>query len=951
MKRTLLAASIHSTLMAVALAAVTARAQAQDAPVSAEARPAAESAAGAPASVDAQQGGITEIDAVQVTGQRAALRRSQVLKQDSATVIDAISAEEVGKFPDQNVADALQRVPGVAVDRSGGESNRVTVRGLGPQFVSITLNGRSMVSDSGNREFNFDTLPSELISTLEVQKTSSADTVDGAIGGSINIVTARPLDSKGFHVAGSLGAVNDSLDGGLDSTLTPKGSFVIGNSNEERTFGWLLSGMYYKRKHESRQITAQGWYVNQDFDFNRDGVNEVENASWPETIIGNYNESEAIRKGISAAIDWKPTDKLTIKFDTLYSNYERESLQHGLGFYGNKDDIKSIQVDGNNTATQYVRGNTGVMATDFTLAPGLRDAKLMQTGLNLSYQINDSSKLEFDWATSKAWNKTDYGNGYLVVGTRNTGFTPRWTNPGGGNLPYYNYGELTPSNSTAGLMSHCCSIGGGHLSNKLDEYKLDFSKSFLDGTLSKLDIGAVYADRTYRNIDMGQDDALNLCGFYCGYNSTAPADAIGAHVLDAGSWFGKYSKGFPTQWISYDPDKYLAYLLTPESYNQLLAKGKSPEDIAKFAAAIQANGGTWKTHPILRSFNQVQEKTQSFYIKTQLEGEMWSKRWLLDVGVRHTKTDTTSMAFLAPLIKIEVNPSDTSNAIGTFGNPALVEDKASYAYWLPSANFKLNLRDNLIFRFAASRTLTRPNQPDLQLSAGYNFRPSNQTVSTGNIDLKPYLSTNLDVGLEWYINDDSYIALEAFHKKISNFTTRVDTQTTILGFPFTQTLPVNLNEATVKGWELSFAYQFTALPAPFDGLGVAANYTAVDSDASIDESILSGAGRFAIPGIGDSANFSVFYEKGPWQARLAYNWRDEYLSCLSCGVGSQPETTKSYGQLDMSASYEINENVSVWVDGTNLTEETLQGYMVYPNRPTFVNYEGRTFTFGVRAKW
>jgi TonB-dependent receptor len=449
---------------------------------------------------------------------------------------------------------------------------------------------------------------------------------------------------------------------------------------------------------------------------------------------------------------------------------------------------------------------------------------------------------------------------------------------------------------------------------------------------------------------MGQDDAMSMCAFYCGYNATVPADAVDAYLFDAGSWFGGQSRGFPSQWIGYDPDAYLAYLLTPESYMQLAGQ-KTPEEIAAFAAAIEANGGTWATHPIQRSLNQIKEKTRSFYAKASFEGTMREMPWYLDVGYRYVKTDTEAAAYVAPLLSIVVNPTDTSNAIGTFGEPALTEEGASYDYWLPSANFKLNLRDDLIFRLNASKTLTRPELSQLGVGASYGFRPNNQTVTTGNINLKPYLSENVDIGLEWYFADTSYIAVGAFRKNVSNFTTSVDTQVEILGFPFTQTQPVNLNEATVKGLEFTFNYQFTGLPHPFDGLGMAFNYTKVESDASIDEAILSGTGRFAIPGIGDSANFSAFYEKGPWQARLAYNWRDEYLECLSCGVGSQPQTIKAYGQLDMSAAYKLNDNISVFVEGTNLTRETVEAYMVYENRPTFINFEGRTYTFGVRAKW
>lgn len=913
----------------------------------AQAAPDGGQAAQSATAAQAAQPSPTDLDTVTVTGQRAALARAQALKQDAAGVIDAISAEDVSKFPDQNVADALQRVPGVSVNRSGGESSQVTVRGLGPQFVNVLLNGRSMVSDSNNRSFNFDILPSELIRTLEVQKTSSADTADGGIGGTINILTMRPLESTGFHVAGSASALNDGVGDGHGSNTTPKGSFFISDTNDDHTFGWLLSGVYYKRKHTTEQVTTQGWYVNQDLS----ALNpQAGNASVPETINANITDAESERKSLNAAIDWKPTDNFTVRLDSMFASYQTDSLQRGMGFYGNAGDITSIDVDGNGTGTGYTRTDTGNMATDYTISPGVRDTRLTQTGLNLAWQIDDSTLLDLDLSTSKAWNKFDNGAGYLVVGTRNVGRTPQWTNPGNGQLPYYDYADLLPTNDPDNLHAHCCGIGGNHLTNTLDEYKLHLAKIFTDSAMTKLDLGLESSDRTYRQISMSQSDELNLCSFYCGYNSAAPAEAIGAYVYDAGSWFSKYSQGFPSQWVSYDPGKYLDYLLTPDSYNQL-AGLKTPEQIAAWAAAIQANGGTWNTHLIQRDFNQIQEKNRTFYAKSTFEG-MWADMpWYLDAGLRYAKTDTTSVAFVAPLVAITVNPSDPTNAIPTYGDPVPTQAKGRYQYWLPSANFRLNLRDDLVFRLDASKTLTRPELSQLRVSSSYSFRPSNQTVTTGNTALKPYLSKNLDVGLEWYFAEASYVALEGFYKKISNFTTTIDTQSDILGFPFVHTLPVNLNDATVKGLEFTFNYQFTRLPSPLDGLGTAFNYTHVRSDASVDDSIVSGAGRFAIPGIGDSANFSLYYEKGRWQARVAYNWRDEYLSCLSCGVGSLPETTKSYKQIDASASFKVNQAVSLFVEGTNLTRETAEGYMVYRNRPTFVNYDGQLFTFGVRGRW
>jgi len=930
----------------------------------------------AAATDSAKPGDPAQLGEISVTGQLAAIRRAQAIKQDAVGVVDSVSAEEAGKFPDQNVADALQRVPGVAVDRIGGESSKVTVRGFGPSFVNVTVNGRPMLSDSGDRSFHFDALPSELISTAEVLKTATASQEDGGIGGTINIVTARPLDSSGFHMSGSLGAVNDSLDSGLANKFTPKASFLIGDSNADHTFGWLMSAMYYKRDHTENVIETGGWYVNQNYsklfgiDPNDPNAKQVLGA-YPQTIDAQQIATTNTRKGLSLAVDWKPFDKLMVKFDSLVTNYKQDYLTRYVGYYGNQPDTTAVTFDGNGTPLTFSRNtnNGAAQATDSVMSTNTpRDAYVTQTGLNVAYDITDTLKADLDIAYTGAWNKYDSGNTFLVVGTRNTGLPMNFTNPNNGGFPYYDYSSLIQPGDSTNLMTHCCSTGGNHLSNKGDNYRFHLSKRFTDGVLSKLDFGVESTDTTLRQISYNttydSGDALNLCAIYCGYNASVPASVIGASIFNAGSWFSQQSQGFPSQWLNYDMNKLLNYLLSPAAYNQIYAyrnslsyatpeaKAAALQQVTDFAAAAAKLGG-WVSKADPRTFSQIEEKTKSAYFSADFEGSVADMPWHLNTGYRYVKTDTTSDANAVLLTAITVNPSDPSNAIPSYGPYSPIQFTGSYKYWLPSANFKLNLRDDLIFRFAASKTLTRPDLTQLAATTSYNFRPSNQTITTGNTDLKPFLSKNIDAGIEWYFADASYVALDGFHKKVSNFTTTITTPTTILGFPFDFTHPVNLNDSTIKGFEFTFNYQFTNLPSPFDGLGTAFNYTSVDSSTSIDPQVLkTGNGNlFAVPGIGDSANLSGYYEKGPWQARLAVNWRDKYLSCLSCGPGSQPWTTKSYAQLDMSASYKIRENVSIFVEGTNLTREQVSVYQVYLNRPVSTVFDGRTFAVGVRGSW
>ena len=605
-------------------------------------------------------------------------------------------------------------------------------------------------------------------------------------------------------------------------------------------------------------------------------------------------------------------------------------------------DIQSLTVDPNDTALSYTRFNTGVLANDYIMESNPRNAYNLQGGLNVSYAFTDSTKLDWDSALSSAWNKAGDQGYFLVVGTRNYGVNPTWTNNGSDYLP--SMSNLLPTTGTSDLHVHCCNQGGQSpdVEDKIEENRLHLSTRFDGDGLSRLDFGLEYTNRTKTEFNVVTPNSL-LCSEYCGYVASVPASAIGAYVFNAGTLVNGVSPGAPTRWLAYNPYAYLNYLTTPAAYNQL------PKPAA-FAALLAANGGTFAPREDLTSYFRVQEKTRSVYAKSDFQGHVFDMRWFLDVGLRYSHTDTISGAYSTPLLSIAVNPNDTSNAIPTYGPLSPVSDTAGYGEWLPSANFKLNLRDDLIFRLALSKTESRPDLSNLSAATTYGFRPNNQTLTEGNVNLKPYTSNNFDSGLEWYIDSLSYISIDGFYKKVSNFNTEIATTTTILGFPFQLNEPVNLNTATIGGEELTVNYQFTSLPKPFDGLGTAVNYTHVTSNASINPALLATAGKFAVPGIGDSGNVSGYYEEGPLQLRLAYNWRGKYLSSIADpNEAGQPTTTKAYGQLDFSGSYAIAPNFSLFLTATNLLRENIFKYQVYPNRPTYAEADGGTITLGIRG--
>lgn len=921
MDQSALTVSIRNGLLAMAAVAASAAfpANAQDG-----------APAASPPAENRNAQGVTDLDAVQVTGIRASIRKSQALKQDAVGTLDAVSAEDVGKFPDQNVADALQRIAGVSVDRSNGEARFITVRGFGPEFNTVLLNGRTMATDNAGREFSFDTLPSELINTAEVFKTSQADLSEGSIGATVNIRTQRPLDNPGFHVAGSVSGVQGSMSG----DTKPKVSALISDTNADNTFGALLSVVRYQRDHRSEFVNTDGWLTG-DNGYKDEATST--SIAVPRTTEYRVTEEERTRTGINGAIDWKPSDTVTVTLDAMYSHYKIKSHYNALGLFDDPADIQSITADANGTATSFVRRDTGGLANDYVVASFPRDSTNQQAGINVAWQVGEQATLDFDGSYSKA-EENDGGKQYfMVMGTRNVGTNPTWNlNPGG----FPSYSNLLSTVDTSDLRAHYVGREGDNRRDEMYEGKINFTRNFTDGTLSMLKFGVSGSKRTKSSVTLRSSDEDLNCA-YCGYAVRVPAEL--ASVFHAGSIVNGISTGAPTQWLTYDAERYFQFLSSPAAYNQL-----DPESAQKVAEAIAKYGG-YTAVPVAQSPWQVREKTYAAYAMANFENSFRDMPWVLNVGVRFVKTDVVSDAVSSQIESITGNPGDPTNAVVHFTPPVPISRSASYDDWLPSLNFRINLRDDLVLRASASETVTRPTLTSLRISESIGVRPPGPgSYDTGNVDLKPYKARNYDLGAEWYFNNTSYLGLAGFYKKVDNFITSITQPTTIQGYPFLETKPVNANTAVVKGAELSFQYTFDRLPTPFDGLGVQANYTYVDSAQTFDPAIATG--QFAVVGLADSGNLVLFYEKDLIGFRVAYNWRDEYLAAVR-GSQGQPTTVKPYGQLDFSANLKINDNVSVFAEATNLTNETEEAYSRYTDRVQWMAKNGRTLSLGIRGSW
>ncbi len=882
------------------------------------------------AQVDAPAASTEEIV---VTGTRASLARALVLKRETIGVVDAISAEDIGKFPDQNIAESLQRITGVSIDRVNGEGRGITVRGLGPEFNTVLLNNRLLSTDAGGRSFSFDILSSELISGAEVYKSSESRLQEGGIGSTVILRTARPTDRAGLRIAGNVAGRHDNTS----NKVTPYASGVISHSNADRTFGILVSAIYDKRISELTNISTDGWIIGQNIDTNGDGVRDRTGVSLPRTLNFTSTRNNRERIGGTFALDYVISDSLKFTMDALYTQQKVQSVTNQLGYYVDPDRVTNATVNGNGTATSFtVRPATATagLASDNILATNPQDARTYQIGGNLTWKAGDSLSIVLDGAHSNSRNSSDQL--FFVVGTRQVGVSPTFTLNGPDGLPQMT-NVLAPNDKSAPRL-HCCSERGGRNGDTVNQASLDATWDLTAGILSKIQGGLLFTNRRKTTIVRESPEPLGC--FYCGYRGVAP----GALFSD----FSANVQGRPLTWLNYSQADLVRYYGSAEAVNQV--GGTSAADIAarnNFLAVYRGNNNSLDPIDRNRGSGTVRENTFAGYLQTSFGGNMGSKAWTAMIGARAIYTDLRATGFSVTLLGINSNPQDPTAAVPVYSPTVPVDATNNYFYVLPTANVRLNLTDQLTFRLAGSRTLTRPTLSRLGLSQDFVFRPpASNTVSGGNPFLKPFLAWNGDASLDYYFTPTSYASVAGFYKKLENFIISGQQRESYFGFDFIANRPFNSQKGEVYGFEAAVQATFDFLPAPFDHFGGSANYTKVESSISFDPSLSNQT--FNVEGLSDSANLVLFYEDDRFQLRGAYNWRAPFLR-QTFGPQSQPENINGYHQFDMSGSIRMFDQVSLYAEVLNLTNQKFRSFSRFNERLITLSDQGRRITVGLRG--
>jgi len=850
-----------------------------------------------------------EVEVITVTGIRSSLKESMLNKREAINVSDGITAEDLGKFPDQNVAESLQRITGVSIDRSGGEGQYVSVRGFGPQFNMVTVNGRQMATENAGREFSFDTLAAELITGADVFKSPTAKMQEGGIGATIDIKTARPFDFEGFKAAGSVKGVYDDLSG----ETSPQASGLVTNTFMDNRLGVLVSLSHQERKSQTNMMETR--YYRPGVNFTAQNGKEFSNVNVPQNFDIGVDEQERTRTSGTAVIQYAPNDDLTLTFDGLVSKFEVDSQATNAGHWFSEGNFIDAEVDANNTVVYIENSNSG--ATDFIRRSFGREVDMNAFGINAEYSINDELTMTVDISQSNAEENSGGDVFFNVIGYNNA-YT--WDNRAGGDMPTLSVegGDAALLDTSAGN-AHYNERNGWDRDDELNEFRVDFEWETGLDTFTQMRWGLYSQDRTKEASRLYASD----CGTYCGYGTGVPASLLTEYVAN------DFFSGVPNTWLTYDVEEYGAY-----------------------RASLDPVTGDAYDNPTSQSdAYTVEEDVLSAYVDFSFEGELGDMPWDLNVGVRYSKTEADLSGITRELIDLEPIPNDPSDlnevyAAGDDGTP--VSSSNEYTNILPSVNLKFELTEEMLVRLAYSETLTRPTMSALNPAVTITTsRPNNNQATGGNADLKPYVSTNWDMSYEWYYADTSNFVVAVFSKEVNSFiTSTVATEVFNLesgSYDFDVRRPRNGDVVEVNGLEIAWTHTWES------GFGLQANATFVDSDAEIDD---SASESFALEGLGDSQNIVAFYENGPFQARIAYNKRDDFLQNLvSPFGGSEPLYTESYAQWDISGSYDINETVTVFAEGINITNEETRRHGRHQNQFVRLEDTGARWSVGVRASF
>lgn len=868
------------------------------------------------------------IEVIQVSGIRSSLQRAQAIKMDSSSIVEALSAEDIGKLPDTSIAESLARLPGLAGERRNGRTSGISVRGFNENYVGTTLNGRELLGMGDNRGVEFDLYPTEIISNIVVYKTPEAGMTTQNIGGSIDLQTVKPLFAEstltlnGTYEKNAEDSANPDFDNdGHRLSL----NFVEQFAND--TVGVAITAATMESPRQERQFRGWGYApVNRD----SETLNVANGVTVPaDTVVVGGHDSFARsammeRDSLAAVIQWRPSEKLDIQFDALYIDFVENDARRGLEEGGAEWGTPNYTINNveNGLVTSYsTQGFYSVVRNDVRQ----QDADLTTFGLNAEYLLNDDWTLTTDISTGKVDKRITDVESYSGVGragTDNRPLTARTWDMTDEGVMFSDHPSIAPVDLTdpslirlAGPQAWGAPIIGSDAQDgfvnepvfeeELSSYRFDVEGYVNWGIVTGVEAGVIYSDREKSKDNNGAyltgpaypgDDAIpDVLG-------TVPLDFIGINGVLAYDSLGLYNSGY--------------YTTTD-------------------AELVQADrlGDTYT----------VSEELTTLYTKFNLDTEVNGVYIRGNVGLQVVHADQQSTGF-----------STTLNRDGLVDSVA-VTGGTDYTDVLPTLNLAAEFTENQFVRLGMSKVLTRPRMDDMRPNTQVTFAFNDNQIlsrdidngpwggSEGNPNLKPYEANQLDLAYENYFADSGYVAVSFFYKDIKNWHRSnaaladfsddyipaihqtSDGQAPVL-FQGEVTRPTDGYEGFVRGWEVQGSLPGDMIHESLEGFGVFASATFLDgyADPAPDTE------ETRIPGLSDE-NYSMtfFYEKSGFEFRVSATKRSDYLTeTRGLSLALSDSTNQGGTFVDAQIGYDFSESgieylqgLRVTLQGQNLTDE------------------------------
>ena len=881
-----------------------------------------------------------ESDVIVVQGFRSSLAQALDVKRDSNGVVDAIVAEDIAAFPDLNLAESIQRIPGISINRVAGEGRQITVRGLGADFTRVRINGMEALSTTGGsdasggsnrgRGFDFNTFASDLFNQIRVTKTTSASMDEGSLGATVDLRTARPFDYGEGLTAAFSGQIGYNS---LSEEASPRLAGLMSWVNPDETFGANLSVAF-----SDRTIIEEGFSTVRWQDGNFRSVNGVACPAGPDCASIDTNSrvyhpriprygrltNEQERLGITGGLQFRPSERTTVSLDALYSSFDATRTENFLEvFFRSQEgqiDVNSVtlnsglnimdsgtfDISANANRTHPIRseGRYDELSTEFT-----------QFTLNVDHDFSDRLRGNFlaGTVTSDFDNPIQTTILFDAVGDV-TGYSYDFRN--NINTPAIDFGSLDVTDPSQFAFTEIRDRPQS-VSNSFDTFaaSLEFDANetwTLSGGLNFKQYD--FESREARRESTNGSIVCALPGVSCPAGATGLPITAGLFTTLTG--FGN-DLGMPT--------------------------GNDTAWIVPNIQAAAAAAGIYNIPGTVRSGNQraVSEEDLGAFFQADFNTQLGDIPVRGDVGVRYVETTTTATGLVS-------------------GTEVTVE--RSYEDTLPSLNLTFEMSEDFLIRFGVAKVMARPSLGNLTPGGSLDsFNGPPFRYNAGNPGLDPYRATTYDASFEWYFDNEALFAVSLFYKDVSSFFTSSQS----VEVAFSQSgLPANLppassplfnliqaggdplveisqvsngGSASVQGFEVAYQQPFTFLPEPFHNFGFQGNYTYVDSDEIIGFSP-------------NAYNATLYYENERLSARISSAYRDAYVTRrASSSTGRDERGVDSSFNLDFASSYMVNDMIDLTFEAINLTDEFEQQIFDAGNLPNVYHHTGTEYLFGIRA--